>query len=164
MENLKNSSYRTEIERSQLQTAKSKREEMMKARLKKVREKKRQKMGLPPLQEEDDSKNKSETPSNEDLALEGIRSLRQAVENQARKEIVREWDIGKEGVSATTATNQDEFKDKLKFNLERKVLTQEEWVSDNFRDMFSICLDDSFHLDNIMYYVLTHLIKQYSYF
>ena len=129
MENLKNSSFKTELERSQLQSAKSKREEMMKARLKKVRDKKRQKMGLPPLPE-DNSKNKQETPSTEDLVMEGIRSLRQAEENQARKQIVREWDIGKEGVSATTATDQDEFKEKLKFNLERKVLTQQEWVRD----------------------------------
>ena len=130
MENLKNSSFKTELERSQLQSAKSKREEMMKARLKKVRDKKRQKMGLPPLPEEDNSKNKQETPSTEDLVMEGIRSLRQAEENQARKQIVREWDIGKEGVSATTAIDQDEFKEKLKFNLERKVLTQQEWVRD----------------------------------
>ena len=42
---------------------------------------------------------------------------------------MRAWDIGKEGVSAEKPTDQDDFKEKLKIRMEKKIMTQQEWVT-----------------------------------
>jgi hypothetical protein len=73
--------------------------------------------------------NEPKDASIEDSVTDTLRSLRQKEEiDKMRNSIVREWDVGKEGVSAKTATDQDEFKEKLKITMERKVLSQKEWV------------------------------------
>jgi hypothetical protein len=95
-------------------------------------------MGLPilPADEEghpgghqDDAMEDDQEESIEDSVMAGLKDLRKAEEEKMRKTIVREWDVGKEGVSAAKATDQDEYKEQLKMTLERKVLSQDEWVS-----------------------------------
>ena len=138
MENLKSTHNETLEERFKRDAKKSHDDAKLKARLKKVRDKKRLKMGLPALPDDDDDPivynndkkiNEPKDISIEDSVTDTLRSLRQKEEiDKMRNTIVREWDVGKEGVSAKTATDQDEFKEKLKITMERKVLDQQEWV------------------------------------
>ena len=138
MENLKSTHNETLEERFKRDAKKSHDDAKLKARLKKVRDKKRLKMGLPALPDDDDDPtvytndkniNEPKDVSIEDSVTDTLRSLRQKEEiDKMRNSIVREWDVGKEGVSAKTATDQDEFKEKLKITMERKVLSQKEWV------------------------------------
>ena len=69
-----------------------------------------------------------EEASIEETVMDGLKVIRQAEEERMRNSIVREWDIGKEGVKATEATDQEEFKEKLKMTMEKRVLNQQEWV------------------------------------
>ena len=126
MENLKSLHRETLETRNQVATAKAKREAAMAARLKKVRDKKRLKMGLPALPDEPEEQQPEVEV--EKSVMEGLKELREAEEQKMRKSIVREWDVGKDGVEAKEATDQEGFKEKLKLSMERKVLSQEEWV------------------------------------
>ena len=131
-DNLKSLHKETLEARASKESSKAKRKADMDKRLLKIRNKKRLKMGLPALPEEDpeqikEAKEEEANKSIEDSVVDNIKALRQAEENRMRNNIVREWDIGKEGVMAKKATDQEEFKEKLKFSMERKVLTQEEW-------------------------------------
>ncbi len=140
LNNLNSLHKETERERSRKDSAKAKREAALKARLKKVRDRKRLKMGLPILEDDDDETDGTEVSdvnqteekkekSIEESVMDGIKILRQAEEERARKNIVREWDIGKEGVSAKEATDQDKFRELYKkAPVEKKVLSQQEWV------------------------------------
>ena len=144
MENLESLHNETVEARAKKDAKKSNLDAKMAARLKKVRDKKRLKMGLPLLPDNDDLvktssgenisdkvQNEPNDQSIEASVLDGLRDLRKKEEeNRMRNSIVREWDIGKEGVNATKPTDQDEFKEKLKINtrlIEKKVLSQQEW-------------------------------------
>lgn len=135
MDNLEMLHQETLDSRTKKEASKAKREAMLAARLKKVRDRKRLKMGLPVKPDEElpphsdvlRTDNEKKELSIEDSVMENLRTLRQVEEDKLRKNIVREWDVGKEGVSGQ-ATNQEEFKEKLKINMERKVLNQQEWV------------------------------------
>ena len=136
MENLANLHNETVIARANKDAKKANADAKLAARLKKVRDKKRLKMGLPILPDNEDPVNpfkevveETEEKSIETSVMDGLREMRQkAEENRMRNSIVREWDIGKEGVTAKEATDQEEFKEKLKLTMERKVLSQQEWV------------------------------------
>ena len=136
MDNLEMLHQETLESRTKKEASKAKREAMLAARLKKVRDRKRLKMGLPVKPDEElpaaavvfHTDNEKKELSIEDSVMENLRTIRQVQEaDKLRKNIVREWDVGKEGVSGQ-ATNQEEFKEKLKINMERKVLNQQEWV------------------------------------
>ena len=134
-ENLDSIHKETVKARSKIENEKSEADAKMAIRLRKIKNKKRKRMGLPPLPPEDlDNTSTSEKvtkneekKSVENSVMDGIKSLRNAVEKDARKNIVREWDIGKDGVAAKEATDQKDFMDRLKSSMERKVLTQSEW-------------------------------------
>ena len=134
-ENLDSIHKETVKARSKIENEKSEADAKMAIRLRKIKNKKRKRMGLPPLPPEDlDNTTTSEKitkneekKSVENSVMDGIKSLRNAVEKDARKNIVREWDIGKDGVAAKEATDQKDFMDRLKSSMERKVLTQSEW-------------------------------------
>ena len=132
MDNLDNLHKETVETRTKKEAAKAKRDAQLAARLKKVRDRKRLKMGLPVKPDDEEEVNVDVQPEEkeakiEDSVMENLRTLRQVEEDRMRKNIVREWDVGKDGVSGQ-ATNQEEFKEKLKINMERKVLNQQEWV------------------------------------
>ena len=87
MENL-NALHRETVEvRNQNQKAKAKREAQLAARLKKVRDKKRLKMGLPPLPEKEELKGPKKVTSIEDSISLGLKDIRQAEEKNMRKSI-----------------------------------------------------------------------------
>ena len=90
-------------------------------RLKKVRDKKRLKMGLPMLDLDDEDEEKPEEfqkeESPEDLVLKALKDIREKEEEAKRKLIVREWDEGKDGETLLTMKPA-----------EKKVLSQQEWV------------------------------------
>ena len=87
MENL-NALHRETVEvRNQNQKAKAKRESQLAARLKKVRDKKRLKMGLPPLPEKEELNGPKKVTSIEDSISLGLKDIRHAEENNMRKSI-----------------------------------------------------------------------------
>jgi len=94
-------------------------------RLKKVRDKKRLKMGLPMLDLDDDYeeeklpevKKEEEEESPEDSVLKALKDIREKEEEAKRKQVVREWDVGKEEETVLTMKPA-----------EKKVLSQQEWV------------------------------------
>ena len=91
-----------------------KRKTAMDIRLKKVRDRKRLKLGLPLIEDNssfqdvnnDPEIDKREEPSIEDSVMESLKKLRedQEVDNNKKslqnKSTVREWDLGKEGVDS----------------------------------------------------------------
>ena len=113
----------------------------MEIRLKKVRDRKRLKMGLPVIDDEDEAEHKEmETsskycPEKEDSVENTLmNSLRQLREEQEAKKAqnVREWDLGKEGVSDQTYSKRGyQYEKDVSFGkgpVEKPLLSQEEWV------------------------------------
>ena len=138
MDNLKEASKETEQARAKLESKKAQNKAKLEERLRKVRNKKRLKMGLPALPEDAGKMTPMPTNVQQDPQQASIvesveynlRSIRQAEDkDKERKKIVREWDVGKEGVMADKPTDQGDFRDRLKINMERKVLSQDEWVA-----------------------------------
>ena len=123
--------------RQQAEVKKAQKTAMMKERLKKVRDRKRLRMGLPML--EDNEEEEKQTDVSEDVGageekdksleesvMEGLKSLRkekeEAEKEARRKAFVREWDKGKEGVM-----------DKPSYHFlkgEKKIMSQSEWVDE----------------------------------
>ena len=132
MDNLREASKETEEVRAKIESKKAYKDAKMEERLRKVRNRKRLKMGLPALPQDDipipNVDQEDPKPSIVKSVADNLRSLRQAEEDKERKKIIREWDVGKEGINAEKPTDQDEFREKLKINMERKVLSQDEWV------------------------------------
>ena len=111
MDNLDNLHKETVETRTKKEAAKTKRDAQLAARLKKVRDRKRLKMGLPVKPDDEEEVNVDVQPEEkevkiEDSVMENLRTLRQVEEDRMRKNIVREWDVGKDGVSGQ-ATNQE---------------------------------------------------------
>ena len=124
----------------------------MEIRLKKVRDRKRLKLGLPLLEDEDSEKELDVIPNNEgrdeqtfeDTVMESLKQIR---ENQASEKIqkypqkklsVREWDIGKEGVDQLDYEPKSNIGSKSgpslgrasKNPVEKQLFTQAEWVKE----------------------------------
>ncbi|CAG9826242.1 unnamed protein product [Diabrotica balteata] len=111
-EALKRLRKETEDKQKKAQQLKDTREKLLAARLKAARNRKRARMGLPP--EEDEEPN-IPTPAQPEIAKEELDKKNEDDEKEqllerARKNHIRPWDIGKEGVK------------------EHQILTQEEWV------------------------------------
>ena len=138
MENLEAMHKETDKVRAQKDHIKNKRKVALEARLKKVRDRKRLKMGLP-IQEEDISNIQVDTTAEVEvdeakkmdyLVMAGIREMRALQEKQKQDEDElrrarkaagpREWDRGKEGVDEITA--------QLGRSRESRVFSQCEWI------------------------------------
>ena len=123
----------TELAREEAKKTKKKRKKELQKRLKRVRERKRLKMGLP-LKDEDSEDGESgeeeepEPQPEKDLEhsiLDGIKAMREEAEREARrKRTIREWDVGKEGIT----------EEMFKMKGEKKVLSQGEWVQEKRQD------------------------------
>ena len=113
----------------------TKRRNAMEIRLKKVRDRKRLKMGLPLIEDDDTYPTSTDTPINvekndvsiEDSVMESLRKLREKQETDKNKKAsIREWDLGKEGVNSDMGS--------LLFGKQSKndkpLMTQSEWVDD----------------------------------
>ena len=125
-----------------------KRKTAMDIRLKKVRDRKRLKLGLPLIEDNssfqdvnnDPEIDKREEPSIEDSVMESLKKLRedQEVDNNKKslqnKSTVREWDLGKEGVDSIgyEIKSNARFTGTLAFGqeklVEKPLLSQKEWV------------------------------------
>ena len=108
--------------RSKAEAAKKKRQNALKARLKKVRDNKRLRMGLP-IKEDDDETSEEEKAEEEpkqksidEVVMEGLREMREKQAEEKRKATVREWDVGKSDLD-------------IVLKGEKKVMSQQEWVT-----------------------------------
>ncbi len=134
----------TEQARASADQEKAKRRNALKARLKKVRDKKRLRMGLPVLESDsddndgdaDDMKQEEKEKSLEEDVMENLKQLRKEKEEREREAkrrlTVREWDVGKDGVSASSASAS--LAQSYGMKGEKKILDQSEWVSERRRD------------------------------
>ena len=123
----------------------------MEIRLKKVRDRKRLKLGLAVLEDDDESSKQlpneldavnAKEISIEDTVMESLKKLREEQSSKysdkdyKRNTKVREWDIGKEGVDETIHSAKSKYSQKAKYDigiekaLEKPVLSQSEWVSE----------------------------------
>ena len=123
----------------------------MEIRLKKVRDRKRLKLGLPILDDEDVSSKpiiddlkteKTKEISLEATVMESLKKLRdehtsKTIDKESkRKQTIREWDLGKEGVNQipSNVSSSSRHLGKNAFDKERPqekpVLSQSEWVSE----------------------------------
>ena len=128
-----------------------KRKSAMEIRLKKVRDRKRLKLGLPILEDDDESCKqlpdeldvcKTKETSVEDTVMESLKKLREEQSSKIndkdykRKTTVREWDVGKEGVEEIMHSAKSNYIQKAKYDIgnekaiETPVLSQSEWVSE----------------------------------
>ena len=123
---LKNLHAETNEARREKEKKAEKRKREMAERVRRIKQKRREKMGLPPLEDEpettaDNKDSNSDTETDFTKSVEeGLRQFRQSREAEEkrsneikRRENLRDWDIGKEGL--------DDMKK------EWKVLTQQEW-------------------------------------
>ena len=140
-----------ELQRLHLETKKAKEEkekqkvdkkEALKNRLKKVRDRKRLKMGLPILPDDaddaDSTKNNDEEAQPEeeekpeDSILQRLKEIREKEEEARRKSVVREWDVGKKGAKAAAAAPSPFGASSSSIltskPAETKVFSQKEWV------------------------------------
>ena len=125
MENLANLHNETVIARANKDAKKANADAKLAARLKKVRDKKRLKMGLPILPDNEDPVNpfkevveETEEKSIETSVMDGLREMRQkAEENRMRNSIVREWDIGKEGVDESIHSVKSNYSQEAKYDI-----------------------------------------------
>ena len=126
----------------------AKRKSAMEIRLKKVRDRKRLKLGLPVLEDENEtSKQLSDDATSiepkeislEDTVMESLRKMRDdhnlisKAKADKRNTKIREWDLGKEGVDDIHRNNL-EYGAKNAFSYDRPaekpVLSQSEWVTE----------------------------------
>ena len=101
-----------------------KRKREMAERIRKIKQKRREKLGLPPLEDEEAEEDKLEEDTDPDFTksvMEGLKKFREKNEEEERrrndvrrKESLREWDEGKEGMGEVRK--------------EWKVMTQQEWL------------------------------------
>jgi len=121
---LKNLHAETNDARREKEKKAEKRKREMAERVRKIKQKRREKMGLPPLEDEEPDKPEQSDSDNEadftKSVEEGLKMFRRSNEAEEkrkneikRREDLRDWDVGKEGL--------DEMKK------EWKVLTQQEW-------------------------------------
>ncbi|CAH1183265.1 unnamed protein product [Phaedon cochleariae] len=111
-EALKKLRKETEEQQKKAQDLKLSREKLLAARIKAAKDRKRARLGLPPLEDEPETPVEPEI-SDEDKKKEEEKKQqeeRERILDEARKKFIRPWDIGKEGVK------------------EKEVMTQEEWV------------------------------------
>jgi hypothetical protein len=132
LEELKQMHEQTKREREEKDKNKKDRKSVMANRLKKVRDRKRLKMGLPILEsdEEDglDVEEKPEEKSQEELnetVMKALRDIREKEEAAKRRLIVRDWDVGKNDKSSSFSSTSSLLTMKPS---EPKVLSQDEWV------------------------------------
>ncbi len=132
-DNLKKAHEEAQEARQKAEKTKVARSKALKARLRRVRERKRLKMGLPIKDDEENYENSGDEPEQEEEeketsleegVLASLKTLREEQRDKERKATVREWDRGKEGV-ATTSKVDNKF---AEFKGEKKVLSQQEWV------------------------------------
>ncbi|XP_059090907.1 coiled-coil domain-containing protein 174-like [Tigriopus californicus] len=146
-EELETRHQETLVAQERKQQVKRQRDALMKDRLKKVRERKRLKMGLPlengadkdqdekdrPMELSESYGTKEERPEDvEQSIVQGLIALREKAEadrDAKRKSIVREWDVGKEGVPSLPDYN--------KMKGEKKILDQKEWIQERRSDRSS---------------------------
>ena len=143
----------TELARNQADDAKAKRKAAMRARLRKVKDKKRLKMGLPVKESDSDEENEAKKSSQlmedggggkekdlEESVMESLTAMRkEALEKEReaeRNRMVREWDLGKDGVTATKATAKS-LAGAYGMKGEKKVMDQKEWVSSKRKERAS---------------------------
>ena len=121
----------------------AKRKSAMEIRLKKVRDRKRLKLGLPIHDNEDisnpiieDITDKPKEISLEATVMESLKKLREEhtsdvlKKDSQRKQTIREWDLGKEGVDDLPINrSMNKAFDKGR-PIEKPVLSQSEWVSE----------------------------------
>ena len=113
---------KTQKEKESKEKIKKDRKSVLQSRLKKVRDRKRLKLGLPIIDSDDETvtKEEAEEASKDDLGesvLKALKDIREKEEEAKRKLVVRDWDLGK--------------KDQPILNIkptERKVMDQKEWV------------------------------------
>ncbi|CAG9854937.1 unnamed protein product [Phyllotreta striolata] len=111
-EALKKLRVETETKQKKAQELKNSREKLLAARLKAARNRKRARMGLPPEEDEPEptDKQSEEAEKPEEQKVTEDDKERERLLSEARKNHVRPWDVGKEGVK------------------EREVMSQKEWV------------------------------------
>lgn len=142
MEELQRLHQETKTARLEKEKQKVDKKEALKNRLKKVRDKKRLKMGLPMLPDDDDD-DESRPPEKtdeearaeeevnpEDLILQRLKEIREKEEEAKRKLVVREWDVGKKGgkVAAVSPFGASSSSILTSKPAEAKVFSQKEWV------------------------------------
>ncbi|CAH1104679.1 unnamed protein product [Psylliodes chrysocephalus] len=103
----------TKLKQKKAQELRNSREKLLAARLKAARNRKRARMGLPP--EEDEPTPSLPIPEEKEIEVEEV-SDKDRLLLEARKNHIRPWDIGKEGVK------------------EHQIMTQEEWVEQKRAD------------------------------
>jgi hypothetical protein len=138
MEDLKRLHEETKAARQEKEKQKFDKKTAMKNRLKKVRDRKRLKMGLPVLEngsggddDDDDESKKSEElekekQSQEEFILQRLKEFRDKEDEARRKAIIRDWDVGKKVDKTSSSSTASILTSKP---AEAKVLSQEEWVS-----------------------------------
>lgn len=151
--------HETLVAQDRKHQAKRQRDTLMKDRLKKVRERKRLKMGLPLESEKDrdqcvderatdlaEPSNQSQEERPEDVEqsiVQGLLALREKAEAERdakRKAAIREWDLGKEGVPSKP--------DFVKMKGEKKILDQKEWIQERRSDRSSEFAPPSLYSSN----------------
>jgi hypothetical protein len=123
----------TKREREEKDKNKKDRKSALASRLKKVRDRKRLKMGLPILDSDDeDAPNVEEKPeekSQEELneaVMKALRDIREKEEAAKRRLVVRDWDVGKnDKLSSSSSSSSSLLTMKPS---EPKILSQDEWV------------------------------------
>ena len=130
LEELKQMHEQTKREREEKDKSKKDRKSALANRLKKVRDRKRLKMGLPMLEsDEEDVPDVDEAPeekSQEELnagVMKALRDIREKEEAAKRRLVVRDWDVGKNDKSSSSSSSLLTMKPS-----EPKVLSQDEWV------------------------------------
>jgi len=138
MEDLKRLHEETKAARQEKEKQKVDKKTAMKNRLKKVRDRKRLKMGLTVLEngsggdDDDDDESKKteelekEKQSQEEFILQRLKEFRDKEDEARRKAIIRDWDVGKKVDKTSSSSTASILTSKP---AEAKVLSQEEWVS-----------------------------------
>jgi hypothetical protein len=103
---LKKLSAQTESTRDKVQKERSQKKLELRERLRKVRQRKRAKMGLPPLEEKEDGSEEEEESSTQD---ETIKSNEEEIKPLDEPPVMRPWDFGKPGVFGPKPVNFDEL-------------------------------------------------------
>ena len=136
MEDLKQLHEKTKREREEKEKQKIDKKAAMKSRLKKVRDRKRLKMGLPILGNGSDSEEDTpaqeveneKEPNAEDSILQRLKEIREKADEEKRKATaaVREWDVGKKVEKISQPLTSSILTSKP---TEAKILNQKEWVN-----------------------------------
>ena len=121
MDELKKMHEETQKERINKEKTKKDRKSALQNRLKKVRDRKRLKLGLPMIESDDEPEVEAEKEaSKEDLnksVLKALKDIREKEEEAKRNLFVRDWDVGKKESPILNVKPT-----------ERKVMDQNEWV------------------------------------